>query len=364
MPYDFAGRFPGRRWVILAAIAGAGLLLLVGLLFSRMGRERRPFMPAPRTEVLGFYENAWSEDFPSSLPTLKKNAELIDIVSPFWFSVEPDGKVMTRDPSREMIAFAGQKDIEVLALVNNLKDRGDPGGSLRSEARRRQVADTLRDLVNRYNLGGLVIDFEQLPSSLREEHTDLVAKVASRLRPEGKRIGVAVYPKVDVPWEVQGVHDYKALNPLVDFLVIMAYDKHWRSGPPGPIAPLGWTEANLRYALDKAGIPADKIYLAVGSYAYDWPQGGTAEYIPTREALARAEKYRAKVEWDKESRMSNFTYWRNGVKREVWLQDARYLAPRIDLAKRLKVRGIAVWRMAFEEDEYWQVIEDKIGPRR
>ena len=64
-----------------------------------------------------------------------------------------------------------------------------------------------------------------------------------------------------------------------------------RSSPPGPIASQDWYVENVRQVLDV--VPAQKIIVAVGNYAYDWSQAPkskpeAAESLTVQDALLRA----------------------------------------------------------------------------
>ena len=71
--------------------------------------------------------------------------------------------------------------------------------------------------------------------------------------------------------------DIPALAPVVDYIVVMAYDFHRRSSPQaGPVAPLfGGSELwdsdineHLRKFLEY--VPREKILLGVPFYGYEW----------------------------------------------------------------------------------------------
>jgi spore germination protein YaaH len=72
-------------------------------------------------------------------------------------------------------------------------------------------------------------------------------------------------------WRGPLTHDYKFLGEHADMVKIMAYELHprkYRNPGPGPQAPGTWLAEIIEYASDK--IPAEKLYMAIPTYGYDW----------------------------------------------------------------------------------------------
>ena len=362
------------------ALAMAGLLLLSSALSgcARLGctPAKKP-LASSRLEVVGFYENGDTQGqggvqgpgdneqtFVSSFPALRDNADLIDIISPYWYSVDADGNINTAKPDPDVVKFARDKKIAIWALVNNSKTGSAPAGGVLSDPDTRANAiKNIVDIADKGGYEGIFLDFQLIPPKSGADLTAMVRDLAKALHAKKKKLGVALFPKIDVSPEVSGAYDYGALAKASDMVLLMAYDRHYESSSPGPVSPLPWVEANLKYALKT--VPASKLVLGIGTYGYDWPVGGgNGEYIATRVALARADKYGATVNRDSTSGQPYFTYTVNGQQHEVWFQDAKAAGQRIDLAKRYKLRGVGIWRLGFEEPGFWKVINEAIGPKK
>ncbi len=331
-----------------------------------------------RLEIVGFYENGDTsgtggaqgpgdneQTFVSSLPALEANAKLIDIVSPFWYSVNADGAVTTAKPDPKVKEFAKDKKIAVWALVNNSKAGTQPaGGVLDAANTRANAVKNIVDLAVKGGYQGVFLDFQLIPPKSGPNLTAFVTDLAKQLHAKKKKLGVALFPKIDVSPDVSGAYDYGALAKQADMALLMAYDRHYEGSPPGPVSPLSWVEANLTSALKN--VAASKLVLAIGTYGYDWPVGGgNGEYIATRVAYNRASKYGATVKRDSTSGQPYFTYTdENGQKHEVWFQDAEAAKARVALAKKHKLRGIGIWRLGFEEAGFWKVIADAVGAKK
>lgn len=128
------------------------------------------------------------------------------------------------------------------------------------------------------------------------------------------------------------------------------------------MAPYGWVEENIKFAAKS--IPKNKIAVCIGAYGYDWPvptSAGDIEYIGLKEALDRAQEKGAKIQWDDDSQSPFFTYTAdNGTEHKVWFENGYSAAKKIALAKELGIHGIAIWRMGFEDAEYWNQVRKEL----
>lgn len=350
-----------REW--RKAASGLALLLVVVTLANLTAPpEAKPLPGAWNPVFIGYFENGWGGIYGDSYPEFQRHAEYIDILMPFWYSIHPDGSIEDRGARREVINFAHASGIPVVPLVNNAKI-GTSAGFLVDPAARQEAAAELKALVSEMGYDGVHIDFELLPPYWREELTSFIAEIRAALGPD-KHLSAAVFPQVDVPYEVSGVHDYAALSGFCDFVVLMGYDRHYAGGPPGPISPDDWIERNIYHALYELGVPADKFVLAVGGYGYDWSAGGgVATSIPSRFIADLAYRRGATLEWDSASRNPYFVYYEGRVRHEVWYQDERVMSQRIALARKYGLRGLALWRVGYETPETWSVIDTELGTR-
>ncbi len=342
----------------LSALAIVAVLLGLFLAFWPYPEPlKRPPLPEgrPQPEIIGFYVNWGGEQF-SSLESLLDNWELMDTISPFWYSINAQGQVVDGRHVEEAFRFAKEKGLEVVVLINNKKGEGyGNAGMLRTAELRRRAAENIAELVESKGYDGVNIDFEAMPPESRDAFTSFMRELAARLRPKGKVIAASVFPKVDISPRIHGAHDWRALGEIVDYLVLMLYDRHWASGRPGPVSPLPWVQANVDAALKV--LPPEKIVVAVGTYGYDWPPRGRGTDVATRDAFYLARQVGANIKRDQNSGQLHFVYWKNGQRHEVWFQDRESTRQRLEIVRELGLRGIAIWRIGTEEAGYWEVIE-------
>ncbi|MCK9906575.1 hypothetical protein MXD63_42120, partial [Frankia sp. Cpl3] len=107
---------------------------------------------------------------------------------------------------------------------------------------------------------------------------------------------------------------------------LMTYEWGYRLGPPQAISPINQIKAVLDYAITV--IPRNKILMGFELYARDWllpyVRGQEAETFSMQEAVRRAVKYGAVIQYDQKSQSPFYRYVdERGRTHEVWFEDAR-----------------------------------------
>lgn len=306
--------------------------------------------------VLGYYENPWTgaDESTGSYPSLKAFSKSLSSVGPFWYRVEKDGSIESKEVP-EVYEHMRQMGLKVLPLVTNKREAttailGDPAVRVKS-------VDNLVKICQEKNYDGLNIDFELLPPEQRDNLTAFMAELYPKMKAANKTVIISVFPQVDVHESVSGAYDYPKLAPNTDYVQIMTYDNHWSTSSPGAIAPIEWYEKNIQYAIDKCGGP-QKILVGVSAYGYDWDKDNKGETITYPDAIVLANKKGAEIKYDETVEAPYFKY----DDHEVWFENSRSIAAKLKVVAKYNPAGIAIWRLGQEQPEVWQEI-DKIFPK-
>lgn len=306
----------------------------------------------PARLVIGYYENPWpgTPDQTGSFPSMKAHAQSMSAVGPFWYRATADGTLEAKD-SQLVYDTARQLGLAMYPLVTNKSGATD--AVLGDPAVRTKVTDSIIKMVQEKGYDGVNIDFELLPPKHKDNLTAFMAELYPKMKAINKLLIISVFPKVDVAEDVAGAYDYPQLAANTDFLQIMAYDKHWATSEPGAIAPVGWYEQNIKYAIEQCGGP-HKVIVGVSAYGYDWvdKKGETIKYV---DAIVLADKQGVKINYDEQAQAPWFTYKNH----EVWFENDKSTAAKLDIVAKYKPAGIAIWRLGQEQPEIWKLVDQK-----
>ncbi|WP_353226443.1 glycosyltransferase [Novosphingobium sp.] len=382
-----------RRWIRRALFAGIALLILTALAFAttvatvptsqplKLGFERPQPLPL-RTQVgrisrqlsslfgrravpaerqaqnltVGFY-TPFGE---GAVESLKHKVGELDWIAPTLMSLDPQGNFTAGDDTRMRRVLAGQirRPLVIDVLQNASSGVWDGAGTTRAladPARRASIVRGIEAALDANGDAGVMVDFENLPPAGIGLVRRFVADLHARLAPKHKLVSVTV-PIDDENWSP------RAFAEVSDKVVLMAYDEHYMTGPPGPIASNNWFVSHVTDALK--GVPASKVIMALGSYGYDW-HDGAADPMTIEEAWLAALDSSTRPTWDKTSGNAGFAYGDDtdanpatpGVRHDVWMIDAATSWNQLQVLRQLGVSSIALWRLGSEDPGFWTALD-------
>jgi spore germination protein len=228
---------------------------------------------------------------------------------------------------------------------------------------REKVLTNILQVMDSKGYKGVNIDFENVLPADRELYNQFLQQTVDRLHPKGYFVSTALAPKVGPTQAglLYEAHDYEAHGRIADFVVLMTYEWGYRLGPPQAISPINEMRKVVEYALTV--MPAEKIFLGFQIYARDWKlphvQGQEAETFSPQEALKRAIKYGASIQYDTTAQSPFFRYVdEKGQGHEVWFEDARSAQAKFNMVKDYNLRGVSYWALGYPYPENWALLRD------
>jgi spore germination protein YaaH len=319
----------------------------------------------------GRYIAAWLPDSFGSVnrASFEANADILDEVSPFWYSPSPNGGLRFGREARDatLLALAREKNVLVIPTIHNVVTGQDPVPAILSNPRTRERhIQLIVDEVLTYGYDGIDIDYEFLGSGLREEYTVFIVNLAEALHAQGKLLTIAVHAKDCDYCGLGGFQDWVAIGKVVDRLRIMTYDYHWRGGGPGPVAPLYWVTRVSEYA--KSVVDPAKVVIGVPFYGYNWPADGSESARGQTWDMINdiIQTYNLNVnllESDRNGPVQEnwITYnTRESGRRTVWFSTASGLDAKLRMVQNYDLAGIAIWRLGGEDPQTWEVIRGRL----
>jgi cellulose synthase/poly-beta-1,6-N-acetylglucosamine synthase-like glycosyltransferase/peptidoglycan/xylan/chitin deacetylase (PgdA/CDA1 family)/spore germination protein YaaH len=304
----------------------------------------------------GFYVN-WDDDAWQSLS--QHIAQLDWVIAEWGFVRTQDLALQVRVDPRVLTLVQQQPAAHrprLLAMITNV----DSGGVTFSGQRIAQLvaspvsrARFVRDaaaLVRRYQLGGVVVDFEQVPES---STADMNAALQS-LRDSLHVMGAVVAVTVAADANDDAVRRWGA---TADMLIAMLYDEHSDRDDPGPVASQSWYTAQGRRMVSL--VRPDKVMLAFGAFGYEWNDAVPAQRasaVTYAEALTDARAHGTLPRWSA-SAAEPYIRWTDADSTDhvIWYLDAATTWNAMRAGMSLGVAGQAVWRLGAEDPALWRV---------
>jgi spore germination protein YaaH len=298
--------------------------------------------------------------------SLQAHASIMTLLAPQCYGLDRVGVLHGRLPPgvQELARLA---NLPLMPLVTNPGfDRATAHGLLHNAQAQELAAKSLAQLAERDQYVGWQLDFEGLDPADKQDYVKFAARVATRLHHDHRLLSVAVAPRFsdtypDAPatefhtdqWAA--AYDYRGLGSAADFLVLMAYDQHTPSTPPGPVAGLDWAKAALEYAL--RCVPPAELLLGLPLYGREWdttPRATTAHSLAYKDLRLFLKNPGSERHWDDLSRTAWFQLRAGKTLRTAWFDDARSLREKLKLVSLYHLRGYAAWRLGVEDPEFWE----------
>lgn len=332
----------------------------------------------------------------TSLPTAIANADLINEVMPFWYTLKLNSK--TKNPYILDLYTPGNPSVAIdiplttmrnagFKIIPTITDGTDKlvlAKLLAKSSDRANVIKSIMDLVMNRNFDGIDLDFEGFAfvdgtaswPTTKPNWVLLVKELSEALRTKGKILSVTVPVHFSLTERQKGytVYAWAEIAQYIDRLRIMTYD--YSTGKPGPIGPIAWVERTLKYAISV--MPASKVYIGLAGYGRDWVTkvdgicpANVSKVVATtakaatfvmRNAATLASTYGVTPTYNEQYQEATFTYQKtyNGnnasgqatsctATRTAWYQNpASYLA-RAQLVAKYRIGGLAEWTIGMEE---------------
>ena len=298
---------------------------------------------------------------------LRRQLPYLTYLTPFTYGITASGGLLPLEDDA-LLAAARQAGTRPVMHLSTLTESGqfstdravlvltDP------QVQDQLVSDVLQTVRTR-GFAGVDVDFEYLPGTQAAEYAAFLSRLQRLLHAQGAFLWAALAPKTsaDQPGLLYEGHDYAAIGAATDGVLVMAYEWGYTYGPPMAVAPLPNVRAVLDYAVTE--IPPEKIFLGVPNYGYDWPlpfvQGTTrAQSISNQYAIELAIRYDIAIQYDEAAQSPFFHYTDDsGTVHEVWFEDARSMAAKLELIAEYGLQGAGFWNLMRPFSQTWLTLD-------
>ncbi len=359
---------------------------------------------------LEFRASTWFSDYEA----MKKTVKYYNEIHPFIYSMKGgltnNGQILCSwskqsrlDRVKELRALNPTvKIIPTIFRWENPKEKisENIGMNKRSDIRAEHIQNIINEIEN-YGYDGIDIDYEGMSCNKKEKFEEFIVLLSKEMKKRNKILSIAVHPKTPsskekmvsckgLPkkvkqdfqenWRGPTTHDYEFLAKYADRIKIMAYELHprkYRNPGPGPQAPNAWIANIIEYA--KTKVPAQKLYMAIPTYGYDWALNCKApakavyfsdaqrirsmngvEHQPTDISKIFSENSKAKswknlskflyIHEDKVYEDPSIWYKSNGCDRVAFYMNRKAFEDKMNLLRKYKLGGFSFWQLLKDND--------------
>ncbi|MCL2127709.1 MAG: glycosyl hydrolase family 18 protein [Treponema sp.] len=246
-------------------------------------------------------------------------------------------------PSRKTLpAFSGRVHLVVKCDSRSLSHFILVPGSQERKSLVASLLSAARDF------DGLQIDFENIPKRDGDTFLSFLADLRAGL---GSKIFTIALPARTR--RISGdVYDYEKIAPVVDRILVMAYDEHWSTSAPGPIASLPWCRRVAAHAMNVVG--REKLIMGLPFYGRAWGNTNPSQaHVYT--GIERIINENKITDIRRENGIPTFNYGVS-VSVKVYYEDAYSLSTRMEMYRSMGVPAIGFWRLGQETQEVWDLL--------
>ena len=298
-------------------------------------------LPLDAVLPVSSFNEVWAYLVKDREQALDINLPISDLV---YFGAEVDsyGKLVDIPNFRNIAHFRGRKHFVAAcnsrSLTHFVLKEGSP--------ERRALVRDLLEAAKPYD--GLQIDFENVPAKDGEVFLSFLKELRAGL---GKKIFSVALPARNKTLS-DDVYDYDKIKLLVDRILVMAYDEHWSTSPPGPIASMDWCNRVAKHALSTIG--TEKLIMGLPFYGRSW-----GNITPNRAYLYSGIENIIKEqninEILRKDGIPNFKY-ETLLSVTVFYEDEYSLSTRMEMYKKMGVNAVGFWRLGQETPAFWPQI--------
>jgi spore germination protein YaaH len=233
-------------------------------------------------------------------------------------------------------------------LTNYFRDRFRPETVRRLAANATALShatDSLTSIVTAAGYKGVVIDFEGMLPADTTALTIVIHALATALHARGiSPVAMTVVAADSVAYPAR-----RLIAAGADRLILMVYDEHWSTSPPGPIVSPAWADTLIGSRVAEAR-GAAHLVVAVPVYGYQWRRKASTVVVGADDARRLAASWHTTLTRDPVS--LNLTA-RGPDSSVLWVADGTTADTVTAIARRLGINTFALWRLGLTDSTFW-----------
>ncbi len=292
-----------------------------------------------------------------TLVEMMSGVKSVNVISPTWFALSDNDGNFTNLASTDYVNLAHDMGLEVWGLVDNFTNEGvDTYEVLAGLSTRTYLIDGLIEAALTYGLDGINIDFEEVSLDAGQPFIEFIRELSIACRQNGIVLSIDNY----VPMGYNDHYNRKEQGIVADYVIIMGYDEHHKSSDTaGSVASIDFVENGIANTV--AEVPANKVINAIPFYTRIWETRGTtveSQAVGMEMAQQYIKDHNITTAWDEKTCQNYGEYQSGDSHYQVWLEDGDSIRVKLNIMNKYGIGGVAAWKLGFEVDSIWDVIEE------
>ena len=199
---------------------------------------------------------------------------------------------------------------------------------------------------------GIQIDFESVTPGDRDNFISFLRDLKPALG-GSKMLSVALPPRRVL---ANDAYQYERISDIADRVIVMAYDQHWSTGPPGPVASLGWCGEVGTFAASR--VPLEKLVMGIPLYGRAWQDSSHGRALRDKHVREIMKNKRPSVDIHPDK--GPYMTYQETITVRVYFNTLSSIIDRMRLYSSRGGRGVAFWRLGQNDPRLWKFVETQM----
>ena len=291
-----------------------------------------------------------------AMKSLISNTKGVNVIAPTWFMLTDNNGNYDSLADRNYVDQAHAAGLQVWAVLDNF-NRGDEVQSevlfADTEARKKLIASLVQD-VDTYGIDGINLDIEGIKAAAGPHYVQFIRELSIDCRKKGIVLSIDSY----VPASYSTFYNWAEQGRVADYVVMMGYDEHYAGGEAGSVASLSYEKQGIEDLLKM--VPKEKLISAIPFYTRIWKEdasGTSSQAAGITSAKEWVETNQVELYWQDALGQYYGELEKDGAKYEIWMEEERSLALKVQLIRDYELAGVACWRLGMEPADIWDTVK-------
>lgn len=291
-----------------------------------------------------------------AMETLISNTKGVNVIAPTWFMLTDNTGNYESLADKNYVDRAHAIGLQVWAVLDNF-NKGDNVQSevlFASTAARKKLISSLIQDARTYGFDGINLDIEGIKASAGPHYVQFIRELSVDCRKQGIVLSADTY----VPASYSSFYNWAEQGRVADYVVMMGYDEHYAGGEAGSVASIGYERQGIADLLKQ--VPKEKIISGIPFYTRIWKEdasGTSSQATGISSAREWVETNQVELYWQDELGQYYGELEQDGARYEIWMEDERSLALKMQLIRDNDLAGVACWRLGFEPADIWDTVK-------